>query len=60
MRPVMRRITSPTRKPKVLTWYPCPVPGCHQGSSAASAAVIAGQSSMLPGGSLRRTAGSPA
>jgi len=43
-RPVMRRITSPTRWPWFRAWYPEAVPGSHQGACAASIAVDFSQS----------------
>lgn len=42
--PVMRRITSPTRNPYVIAWYPDRVPGSHQGSVAARRAQVSSQS----------------
>ena len=59
-RPLVRRTTSPTRNPKVLTWYPCAVPGSHHGAWAASAAHMASQSKTASSGSGSRTAGRPA
>ena len=50
-RPLVRRTTSPTRNPKVLTWYPCAVPGSHHGAWAAHAAHMASQSKTASSGS---------
>jgi hypothetical protein len=58
--PVIRRTTSPTRKPKVCAWYRRSVPGCQSGFCASSARMTGCHAQASSNVGDTSTAGRPA